>query len=392
MPHLWRHLVLAPGATLEQADAWIKRSRGFLSSLRLLQGFSFENQPEVFRSAFQLADIWSKLDSLVVLNGRNGFNEMVPPSLFEQFHLQSLELSVSESTSDFEILHNMDTSRTQTLVLNIVRVTCGYYYGAPSENQFTFGNLTTLILREGFVQKDIFSLFKSNPLLETVVLDFVVPCFSNATKPIELVHLKHLEIRLCDRPYQFLKSIHFLNLETLKLDYDRDNDGWKSLIVLEEQTLKRLRSLSLRGYSYFSATLISFLRTSNALKELTLSRCKPILMDDDEKVIAALTGTARAEQDPLQKACCPLLQHLDLSGSPCLTADPIKRLVKSRLASNAARSDSEAGSLSLNEDHTLPLPILSLNIDECPMISPDAVLWLQTRVPRLSARLIPVKK
>lgn len=386
-PNLWRHLVLSPRTTIKQVDTWLQRSRGLLSSLRLLEGFSLEAKPNIFRNAS--ADVWSRLDALEILDEHNSFSQILPTGVFEQLRLRSLELYISHSSSEFQILLDMDTSHTRTLVLNVVDGFRG--------NPLTFRNLTTLILRNGLIRNDLFALFEINPLLETVVLEASPPLFGPyATQPIELAHLKLFELRRCVWEHQFLKRIIFPNLENLKLESLESNGigsiDWQCFDVLANRTLSQLQSFSLCGYSYSSASLILFLRASSALKVLTLSRCEPI-QDDDDSLIVALTGADVTTQDPLQEACCPLLQHLDLSYSPRLKSGPIVSLVKARLASDVVRLDSESSSSSLkSESRVFPLPILSLNIDECPMINPDALPWLRERVSHLSARPVPVKE
>ncbi|KAL5524238.1 hypothetical protein ACEPAF_9378 [Sanghuangporus sanghuang] len=119
--------------------------------------------------------------------------------------------------------------------------------------------------------------------------------------------------------------------------------------------------------------------SSPSLKLLKLSRCT----FDDGDINSVIKALYEPAKDASSSIPCPKLQHLDVSSSPDLESGPLISFVKSHQANSSATPVDKYPATPASSEHARnpPLPILSLNINDCPLIRQGALLWLEETVP-----------
>ncbi|EDR13378.1 uncharacterized protein LACBIDRAFT_322978 [Laccaria bicolor S238N-H82] len=199
----------------------------------------------------------------------------------------------------------------------------------------------------------------TNPLLETLVLDFpsysLMPPRHNKEVALDFSYLTRLELAK-------MPQLQVLILQGLRTPVD---DGLQSLT---RHGSVHLTDVVLRRCSVANSNhLISFLESLPLLKNLELSYTTNVA----HNLLQALapepsldnSGTATADQNTLM---CPSLTHLNLTHCPEVKTGPLVRLVKSRLAQPEMTR------------------IVYLTVDGCDHVEADWVKWFREKVPNFS--------
>lgn len=161
----------------------------------------------------------------------------------------------------------------------------------------------------------------------------------------------------------------FPSLHTLRLC------GVQSYSMLIAADACPLRHLALRGARHGNvAAFMLLVREHHAtrLEHLDLSHCAlpqhGSLTSTRWPNLLSLNLSHTALNDAMMEVLatsCPLLERLDVRGCAALTGGPVMRLVVAR---------GEEG-------------VKELNIDQCALITNEAVAWLRTKVPRVTAKM-----
>ncbi|EJD03339.1 uncharacterized protein FOMMEDRAFT_168326 [Fomitiporia mediterranea MF3/22] len=358
----WQNLTITPRTELKKADTWLGRSKGTLTDLHIVGVLSRGYQSRFFRNA--ASTIWSSLDTLAITTPSEDIFSALPLTAANKLRLRKLEVySEKLSIESLKALTKMDSSRIRHFTL---KTTCEVI----QITGFTFTSLTTLILSASHSDGGLFLLLKQNPMLENLILESpstAAPYHSEGVEDLELGNLIRLELVKSVHTHICLKRIRFPNLKTLVVT---NYIGVGTPVLIDEQELTHLEHLTLSTFiHYHTPSLISILQRATALKTLEIPRCF-FQYGGENTVVEALA----------EGSMCPKLQHLDLSGYRTLKAGPVIRLVEAHLsrAANVTSSDGHVDQ---------PLPILSLSLDDCPMISSNQLARLRGMVPHVSWRM-----
>ncbi|EJD06142.1 uncharacterized protein FOMMEDRAFT_153522 [Fomitiporia mediterranea MF3/22] len=373
----WRKLVVTPKTRRKQADTWLQRSGGTLTTLLITGGLSCSARPGIFREAEPT--IWSELNTLKFTSQKSYDISSLPHGAADQLKLVKLELLIGKLTNGtLQALNRMDKSRLKELVLRSESTVL------PTIDLFLpFPSLTTLELCFPFSAKYTLSFLKGTPMLQCLILTSPWCGYFSVEQidPVELVHLRHLMLNYFWYTNECLQYIHSPNVRLLTIRHVRK----KALAI--PQYLTKLERLCLECCILPTADFVSLLRLAASLQVLQIPRCS-FHGGNENAVVRALPRPIPTEEKQCasRMLCCPKLQCVVLSGLHCLKADPVVELVKARLPS-ARSSDSELLSpCSPKESPVIPLHIVFLNLDGCPIFDPSALLWLKAAVSCFSYR------
>ncbi|EJD06136.1 uncharacterized protein FOMMEDRAFT_153516 [Fomitiporia mediterranea MF3/22] len=347
-PRFWRNLVLTPKTSQKQADAWLQRSGGTLSSLHITGGFSFSSRPDMLREANP--SIWSRLDTLKLISKKAFRIDSLPQVAVGKLNLKELELHIDRlSTGTWQARSKMGRSRLRHLVL------CAASGEAMTTN-LLFTSLTTLRLHSPFSAKDTLSFLKGTPMLESLFLT------SSSTRHlsteridfVELAYLRHLELHLFMYTIEYLQHVRSPNVRTLNIIYAGD-------VLVMPQNLTQLEDLYLLGCTLVAHAFVSLLRAAASLKALRI----PLCYFRDADVNAVIGELAK----------------------PVSTDEGKQAASRAHLPSVASLKNELGSSSSSEESPGEPLRILTLILDDCPQFERNAIPWLQSVVPELSHEL-----
>ncbi|KAH8104917.1 hypothetical protein DFH11DRAFT_1519218 [Phellopilus nigrolimitatus] len=397
MPSLWRRLVLTPKTSGKKVNAWLKRSKGTLSSLEIRNDFNFDARPNILRYASE--SFWAKLESLKVTlsSETRSVDQALPSGAVAQLQLQALEVNNCRQCLlyvDDSPLKNLDMTRLSSLVIDWIGTSWKYLLPCTV--------LRTLNIQGDWVKpRDIFSVLAQNPLLETLILASVEVSPQDPveiSEPIELIHLRHLHLSVTRSTNVYFRYLRFPNLEALNIERaGMQFEDRRCLDVLVEQSLPHLTDLrfSQCGLERLDV-LVPLLQSAHRLKRFACWRCL------ETKAVSTVL-TALAEQVPSSYSqegaetderpiCCPRLQHLDFTRTADLKAGPIVRLVKAHFppADVPLQRDSDPSTAIVPP--LLQLPIQTLILDDCDAFDSDALTWLRAKVPQVNFKMSQFSK
>ncbi|KAL5524228.1 hypothetical protein ACEPAF_9368 [Sanghuangporus sanghuang] len=391
-PKFWRHLDLGQRSTQKMVDAWLERANGKLSSLRIGTGFAFCGRHNIFRKASR--DMWSKLEELEVHNDPSKY---LTPKSIQQLRLRSLAIDVSSVSllreGLWEGLRSLEASAIRDLAIRVGEGARLKLDGLP------FSRLTSLHLTGRFEYKPLFELIRRSTTLETLLVSYLGQNWTEFPEdeelnPIDLPHLRRFGLTGLFDP-RAIQILNFPSLSAFKLEAGAERAGTICTTDLLSQNITCLTEIVFHCCIVPYRLLLLLFRNSDSLSTLKLSRCTVHVPEDINSMIEALCGGASDEGNHMSSPplLCPKLQHLDLSSSSDLKAGPLVRLVKAHLANSSVPSGKEPSTAPVSSGHSqnTPLPILSLNVDDCPLIDPDALQWLRATVPSVSSKMKPVK-
>ncbi|EJD06140.1 uncharacterized protein FOMMEDRAFT_153520 [Fomitiporia mediterranea MF3/22] len=360
----WRNLVLTPTTRLKQADTWLQRSGGTVTTLHITGGFSFSTRPSMLRRANP--DIWSRLETLKITSQTSVCFSSLPPGTVEQLQLVNLELVLAMLYSGTWVaLGKMDKSRLQRFMLH---ANSNEFMPMPSVDFFCT-SLTALELCSTFSAKEILWFLKGTPMLESLDL---TPSPSQQVNPgqidpVELTYLRHLRLDHLWHPNKTLTVIRA-----------------RGPLVIP-QYLTKLEHLLLSSCVVPAADFVALLRTATSLRALEIPRCS--FRDGDENVVIealARPMSMEEEQGTSQMICCPQLQTVNLSRLRRLKTDLVVLLVKAHLLGATSPHDELGLFSSLEEPQVKLRRILTLVVDDCPPFESNALHWLRDVVTHFS--------
>jgi len=142
-----------------------------------------------------------------------------------------------------------------------------------------------------------------------------------------------------------------------------------------------LTELRIQSSMITLSKLIPLLRAASSLKTFVLSHFDGQV----NTIVEALASYPSPSQDvpsPFETIMCPLLTHINLSACPGLKTGAIMRFVKSRLPSVAPETSQHTTIVDKNVSTVAQIETLVLN--NCPMIEPEVLPWLRSRVQTVS--------
>ena len=209
-------------------------------------------------------------------------------------------------------------------------------------------------------------------MLEKVVVD-VNSQHLPSVAPMQLTLHRLTQLEICGlSAYEFqsvtIPSLHILRMTRVvgadMLIRSVFNGG---AVVLMELTIQSsLISLS---------DLVPLLQAASSLEAFELSH----IDGQVNTVVEALAQPSLLpSSSPLKTLVCPRLTRINLSACPDLKTGALMRLVKSRLPVVAPESHQDMATL--NQDIFPVAQIETLIVDKCPLIEPDALPWLRSKV------------
>ncbi|KAL5482333.1 hypothetical protein ACEPAI_8927 [Sanghuangporus weigelae] len=377
-PSCFRRFILDYTTTQKKADAWLKRAKGVVTSLRVDDPSLCYRKQSKFRNASK--DFWLKLEELELTHA--SLFRYLPAETVRQLRLRSLIVDARYSVGNelWEGIRSLDTSATYNLSI-AVRTEFIELEG------LSFSRLTSLRLSGKFKPGPFFELLRQNSTLHTLIVtqSSQSDYFSGVQEPIELPVLRRIELdgfTFASKFFRYVKvpcpgALHLADSGTC----------FNTTCCMKDIISQRITSLTeicLYKCNVSSPILVSLLQSLPSLKLLKLSRLT-VYDGDINSVIKALYEPA---EDAPSSIPCPKLQYLDVSSSPNLESDPLISFVKRRQASSSATPVDKYPTTPASSEHArnLSLPILSLNIDDCPLIGPKALLWFEETVPSVSSK------
>lgn len=373
-PEFWRHLIITKRTKKKKVKTWLERSRGVIFNLEIREDLA----PDIIEALTDglSEEFWSSLRTLKTCFSFTieNIGQVLPPDAFNRLQLENLELELTRHApfkSEFwNPLSTLDTTRLKSLTImtQIIKI--------PWSSMTTFNSLRSLKLNGIQTPNFVLNFLQRNLQIEELRLSDShayrgdVPDEPDLPEVLKLNHLKHLELDSVELAGLLLHKLRFPNLTTLSLS--RANNLDISFLATQCTHLPELIQLSIVKCTFVSQDLSAFIRSSSSLRQLTIS--SPRVMNGTENnILEALCG-------PSQELCVPKLQHLYLPRCPKLQGGTLFRFIKARLPREVAVDSEET-----------PLPLLSLNIDDCPEIEANTITWLRAKVPSLTCRLTVTK-
>jgi hypothetical protein len=240
----------------------------------------------------------------------------------------------------------------------------------------TLSNLTkliSLVVRNGYVTGgSLIDVFEANPMLEEVVLHLAFQNPGPATSlPLTLSRLTHLElVGLSAHDFHdiTIPSLHILRMTRVA--------GANMLLRALHRGPVVLTELTIRSTMITSSQLVPFLRAASSLETFELSHI--------DGQVNAVVETLATQPSPspssssLETPICHRLTHVTLSACPNLKTGAVIRLVKSRLP--AVQPESHPDAAAGVQCVTAVAQIETLVVDKCPLIEPEVLPWLRSRV------------
>ncbi|KAL5482334.1 hypothetical protein ACEPAI_8928 [Sanghuangporus weigelae] len=380
-PSCFHRLVLSYETTQKKTDAWLKRAKGVVASLRVDDLSLCHKKQRILRNASK--DFWLKLEELELTDAF--LFEYLPAETIRQLRLRSLVVNAyySLGTSLWEGIRSLNTSATYNLSI-AVRTELIELEG------LSFSRLTSLRLSGKFKPGPFFELLRRNSTLHTLIVTQpnLLDYLSGVQEPIELPVLRRIDLDGYNFTSKFFLYVKVPCLGALHLANSATR--FSTTCYMEDIISQRIASLTeicLYECNVSSPILVSLLHSSPSLKLLKLSRCT----FDDGDINSVIKALYEPAEDASSSIPCPKLQHLDVSSSPDLESDPLISFVKRHQANSPATPDEKYPAMPAPSKcvQNRPLPILSLNIDFCPLIKQKARRWFRNNVPPVSSEMKP---
>ncbi|KAL5519728.1 hypothetical protein ACEPAG_1388 [Sanghuangporus baumii] len=380
-PSCFHRLVLSYETTQKKTDAWLKRAKGVVASLRVDDLSLCHKKQRILRNASK--DFWLKLEELELTDAF--LFEHLPAETIRQLRLRSLVVNAyySLGTSLWEGIRSLNTSATYNLSI-AVRTELIELEG------LSFSRLTSLRLSGEFEPGPFFELLRRNSTLHTLIVTQpnLLDYLSGVQEPIELPVLRRIDLDGYNFTSKFFLYVKVPCLGALHLANSATR--FSTTCYMEDIISQRIASLTeicLYECNVSSPILVSLLQSSPSLKLLKLSCCT----FDDGDINSMIKALYEPAEDVSSSIPCPKLQHLDVSSSPYLESDPLISFVKRHQANLPATPDEKYPAMPGPSKcvQNRPLPILSLNIDFCPLIKQKARRWFRNNVPPVSSEMTP---
>ncbi|KAL5524239.1 hypothetical protein ACEPAF_9379 [Sanghuangporus sanghuang] len=379
-PSCFHRFIFDYRTTQKKADAWLKLAKGVVTSLRVDDPSLFYKKQSKLRNASK--DFWLKLEELESTNAR--LFKYLPAETIRQLRLRSLVVDAGDFPGEdlWEGIRSLDTSATYNLSIAVGRCLIEL-------EGLSFSRLTSLRLSGNFRPEPFFELLRRNSALHTLILTQTnwFGC-STLQEPIEHPVLRRIELHRFKSASKFFECVKVPCLSALHLANSNSayrGDTTACLRKIISQKIASLTEICLYECNVSSPILVSFLQSSPSLKLLKLSRCT----FDDGDINSVIKALYEPAKDASSSIPCPKLQHLDVSSLPDLESGPLISFVERHQANSSATPVDKYPATPASSEHARnrPLPILSLNIDDCPLIKQEALRWFQNNVPSVSSEM-----
>ncbi|KAL5501892.1 hypothetical protein ACEPAH_9153 [Sanghuangporus vaninii] len=378
-PSCFHRFILDYGTTQKKADAWLKLAKGVVTSLRVDDPTLCYKKQSKLRNASK--DFWVKLEELELTNAF--LFEYLPAETICQLRLRSLVVDVPYFAGKklWEGIRSLDTSATYNLSIAVER-------SFIELEGLSFSRLTSLRLSGHFKPGPFIELLRRNSALHTLILtrsstsDF----FSVVKEPVEFPVVRRIELDAFKYASNFFECVKVPCLSALRLaNSGHRSDTTHCLKDIMSQRIASLTEIYLYKCNVSSPILVSLLQSSPSLKLLKLSRCT----FDDGDINSVIKALYEPAKDASSSIPCPKLQHLDVSSSPDLEPGPLISFVEGHQANSSATPVVKYPATPALSNYVQdgPLPILSLNIDDCPLIKQEALRWFQNNVLSVSSEM-----
>ena len=371
-PSLWRTLVLAKKDPARKTKEWIKRSQGQIRELCIR--IKFEDSRVPLSSAL-LGFPWNHLRVCRL----NNVSSLAVCKMLAGLHILS-NLVELEDAGRGEVIkdifqYRIPKSKLRFLTIRNRSLNWDILSG--------FTHLESLVIKDSVLtlHGDVRRIMEFNPMLERIILD-LIPVHSTVGNvlPLTMSHLTHLEIaglsanNFCDIT---MPSLRILRMTRVGAGVDT------LLTSILKQGPSDLIELGIHSSYFTTSKLVSFLRAASSLEAFGLSFAD----EQANAVVEALASNPSnlspgSSPSPLENFTCPLLAHLELSSCPYLKTGPVVRLVKCRLP--AITPELSGDTPPANRGVTVVAQIETLIVDRCPLIEPEVLPWLRSKVRTVS--------
>ncbi|KAI0673343.1 hypothetical protein C8Q78DRAFT_1067697 [Trametes maxima] len=395
-PSFWRTLVLGRKRPDRKLKLWRERARDRFHELVLLEDAS--DYRDVFEELMAIP-----MDSLRVFRCELGTMQWIIEKL------PSLTTDVIASLHTLVVKHpsfgglfpgQLDTGQLDWRVLHLTRVQNIDYgalaaklsrletlYLADCLHTHQWGDFLRIFHRNSTLARlnlvGFFSSYEEGPAAEELPQVISVPCLID-------VHMDTV-----DRTANvLLPRLTTSSLKSLSIRAHRERLG-PCLTWLIAGPAATLTTLNIRQTPVDTRLFLNVLLAANVLESLVLTHigdtALPVL-----KTLATIiasssphdqssTSDALAEQECVERVCCPALRHLDVSHCPDVISSPIIKLVKLRLPKDPTPPQITDGStVEMNSDRPCVRALESLILDGCQNVDPDVLPWLRKAVPHVS--------
>ncbi|KAG9017717.1 hypothetical protein FRB95_007101 [Tulasnella sp. JGI-2019a] len=388
-PALWQSLVLGRGKLEAKAKEWSTRANGSIRELVVLAPFSHDLATDapltvVLRKHLCIPPTVLRIDQGPSYRELRCFRTWLA-TMFGEAAVRLSEVEVSRDSQTTQSGQRMwrpfSWSGLPLVALSLRGASIDWCLQE-------FINLKSIALRDAYhiipsLDHTVHKLSQS-PDLETLVLvgngpsPPITSIAPAAPQKVEFRRLSYLEMegRLWDIE-MFIGRVALPNLQTLKLRTIK-NLVCKVLIEsrIGQSTMTELR---LQACWFVPDDLIRALGfIGQSLELLEISRAAL----DVNVVVDALAGRrrpskTRVDMPPSTGVLCPNLVDIIFTYLPRLSGAPIKELVKSRTTTTSEKPPED------RPNGTGGVDIRSLILEECPLVEPELVPWLRTRIPHV---------
>jgi hypothetical protein len=169
-----------------------------------------------------------------------------------------------------------------------------------------------------------------------------------------------------------MPSLHILRLSRIIVGVDT------LLTKILDRGPVILTELSIQSSLVTFAKLIPFLRAASSLEVFGLSQVDGQVNAVVEALANPPTHSRSSASSPTEAIMCPRLAHVKLSACTDLKTGAVMRLVRSRLPAVASELPPDPSTFA--EDISAVVQIESLMVDKCPLIEPEVLPWLRSKV------------
>jgi F-box/TPR repeat protein Pof3 len=373
-PSLWKTLILAKKDPARKTREWIKRSQSRIRELCVRVQFKDSIVP--LTSAL-LGFPWNHLRVCRVYHAAS-------------FEINQILVAISATNilANLVELEDVGWLGKESMVHFNCRIFGSQLRSLIIENQVVswddlsgLTKLVSLVVRNSFASPAgcVLYVLEANPMLEKVVLDTIVP-HGHPLVPLALTlpRLTHLEI--ARSPTQNFSSITMPSLQILRLSHVISGADELLGSILDRGPVM-LTELRIQSSVITSSKLIPFLRAASSLETFVLSHFDG-QVNTIVEALASYPSPSQGVPSPFETFMCPLLAHINLSACPGLKTGAIMRFVKSRLPSVAPETSQHTTIVDKNVSTVAQIETLMLN--NCPMIEPEVLPWLRSRVQTVS--------
>ncbi|KAF8158087.1 hypothetical protein B0H34DRAFT_707467 [Crassisporium funariophilum] len=378
-PSMWNVLTLTGRRPKEKAAFWVKQSRGAIRELHVQakalesHGWAGEGLHRLQWDGLRICKV-QKWDIVAYLQSISKTHILAQLDELEIDDVH-LKYSLSRDSVFSEDLQLRRLAMTSTK-LNVSKLTTHVR------------GLTYLALRFTSTHgKGLPDLLNANPLLETLILDYVGvdEVFSDVT--LTMAQLYHLEVKgVAPRQvfYAHMPKLRILRLASLALPLD------EHLKLLVNASDVHLEELSLRSCRFVeNDPVIAILRNSPDLHTFEVSNIAYHANTIIECLAAPNPLSSQSisnSSEPYEPATvppifCPQLTHLNFSKCPDVTTGSIVRLIRSRLP---AAKLPDPWPIYAAPRQPGAKRIVSLTIDGCVAIDHAWLTWMRQKVETVS--------